>query len=76
MDAGNWTWLEVAKLIVAALTPIAIALAGIYIHRVTKNFEHIQWRSQKLIEKRLTIYDSMATFERHFMLFYLRWRLA
>jgi hypothetical protein len=26
MDAGNWTWLEVAKLIVAALTPIAIAL--------------------------------------------------
>jgi hypothetical protein len=30
MDAGNWTWLEVAKLIVAALTPIAIAFAGVY----------------------------------------------
>jgi hypothetical protein len=60
MDAGNWTWLEVAKLIVAALTPIAIALAGIYIHRITKNFEHIQWRSQKLIEKRLVVYDSMS----------------
>jgi hypothetical protein len=33
---------------------------GIYIHRVTKRFEHLQWRSQKLVEKRLAVYDDLA----------------
>lgn len=60
MEPGNWTWLEAAKLAIQALTPAAIALLGVYIHRVTKRFEHNQWRSQKLIEKRLAIYDSLA----------------
>jgi hypothetical protein len=60
MDAGAWTWLEVAKLALGVMTPLALAGIGIYVHRVTKRFEHMQWRSQKLIEKRLAIYDSMA----------------
>ena len=60
MESGNWTWLEVAKLVAQVLTPAAIALLGVYIHRVTKRFEHKQWRGQKLIEKRLAIYDSLA----------------
>ncbi len=60
MDAGNWNWLEFAKLGVGILTPIAIVVAGIYVHRITKRFEHFQWRGQKLIEKRLAIYDEIA----------------
>ncbi len=60
MDVGNWNWLEVAKLGVGTLTPMAIAVAGIYVHRVTKKFEHIQWRNQRLTEKRLAIYDEIA----------------
>lgn len=60
MDLGAWNWLEVAKLCVGVLTPLAVAGIGIYIHRVTKRFEHLQWRSQKLIEKRLAIYDDVA----------------
>ncbi len=60
MDAGPWNWLEVAKLIAGALTPVALAALGVYIHRVTKRFEHLQWRSQKLIEKRLAVYDDLA----------------
>lgn len=60
MESGNWTWLEVAKLVAQVLTPAAIALLGVYIHRVTKRFEHKQWRGQKLIEKRLAIYDSLG----------------
>jgi hypothetical protein len=40
--------------------PIVVASLGIYIHRVTKRFEHSQWRNQKVIEKRLAIYDSLA----------------
>lgn len=60
MDAGPWNWLEVAKLISALFTPIALAILGIYVHRITKKFEHVQWRSQRLIEKRLQIFDDLA----------------
>jgi len=60
MDAGGWSWLEVAKLAGSLVTPVVIASFGIYIHRVTRRFEHAQWRSQKLIEKRLLIYDDLA----------------
>ncbi len=60
MELGPWNWLEIAKLGAGLLTPAALAVGGIYIHRVTKRFEHMEWRSQKLIEKRLLVYDDMA----------------
>lgn len=60
MKPSPWDSLEMAKLVVGVLTPIAIATLGIYIHRITKSYEHSQWRSQKLIEKRLSIYDDLA----------------
>lgn len=60
MDAGPWNWLEVVKLSASLLVPGALAVFGLYIHRVTKRFEHVQWRSQKLIEKRLAVYDDLA----------------
>lgn len=60
MDLGPWTWLEVAKIASSLLIPITIVALGIYVHRITKQFEHRQWRSQKLIEKRLAIYDDLA----------------
>lgn len=55
-----WNDLEIIRLCVSALTPIFVAVLGIYIHRFTKRFEHLQWRNQKLIEKRLSIYDELA----------------
>lgn len=60
MSAGPWNWLEIAKLLAGLLTPATLAVFGIYVHRVTKRFEHLQWRSQKLIEKRLAIYDDLS----------------
>jgi hypothetical protein len=60
MESGPWNWLEVAKLASGLLTPTVVAIVGIYIHRITKRFEHTQWQSQKLIEKRLAVYDDMA----------------
>ena len=60
MKTGDWTWIEVAKLIATLFTPITIAIFSIVIHRITKRFEHSQWRSQKLIEKRLNIYDDLS----------------
>jgi hypothetical protein len=60
MNPGPWNWLEIAKLATGILTPAALTILGIYIHRVTKQFEHVQWRSQKLIEKKLSVYDDLA----------------
>lgn len=59
MDAP-WNSLEIAKLIGGLVTPAVLAGLGVYIHRVTKRFEHLQWRTQKLIEKRLAVYEDLA----------------
>jgi hypothetical protein len=58
--ATPWNSLEIAKFVASILTPIAIVMLGIYVHRVTKRFEDFQWKSQKLIEKRIAIYDDLA----------------
>ena len=60
MENGPWNWLEIAKLSASVMTPVVLAAFGIYVHRITKRFEHVQWRSQKLIEKRLSIYDDLS----------------
>lgn len=54
---GPWTWLEIAKLLSA---PAAAAIFGVITHRTAKKFEHTQWKSQKLIEKRIASYDKIA----------------
>ena len=60
MDHSPWNSLEIAKLCAGLLTPTALAIFGIYANRVSKRFENLQWRSQKLIEKRLAVYDDLA----------------
>jgi hypothetical protein len=55
-----WNSLEVVKLLVSGLTPLILALIGLYLNRRLKKFEHRQWRNQKLIEKRLAVYDDLA----------------
>lgn len=55
-----WTSLEVVKLIVSGLTPIVVVVAGLFLNKRLKRFEHRQWRNQKLIEKRLSIYDDLV----------------
>lgn len=55
-----WSSLEIVKLIVQGITPILILLLGLYVNRALKKFEHFQWRNQKVIEKRLQIFDELA----------------
>lgn len=56
-----WNSLEVTKLVVGVLTPVVIAWIGLRIQRMMKRFEHAQWRSQKLIEKRLKTYEVLGS---------------
>lgn len=59
---ASWPWpsIEIAKLVIAALTPIAVAILGLYLTRLAKRSEHNQWRNQRLIEKRIVVYDDLA----------------
>lgn len=55
-----WTSLEIVKLLVSFTTPIVIVLLGIWINKRLKSLEQLQWANQKLIEKRLYIYEEIV----------------
>ena len=55
-----WNSLEIAKFIVSIVTPLAILFIGIWINKRLKKLEQLQWANQKLIEKRLQIYEQLV----------------
>ena len=55
-----WNSLEISKLIISALTPIIVAALAFQFNRLLKKREKIQWTNQKIIEKRIEIYDSIV----------------
>ncbi len=55
-----WNTLEAAKLAAAFLTPLSVALIGLLISRHLKRLDLLQWKNQKLLEKRIAIYDEIA----------------
>lgn len=57
---AQWPTLEIAKLIVGVLTPMSVALLGWLFSRQLKRLDLSNWTNQKLIEKRLAIYDDIA----------------
>jgi hypothetical protein len=56
-DPSPWNSLEVAKLVVGALTPVAVVLLGLWVSRATRRVEASQWVNQKLIEKRIRLLE-------------------
>jgi hypothetical protein len=57
---STWNSLEITKLVIGALTPIFLLLLGVWVNRIAKRVETAQWANQKLIEKRIAIYDELA----------------
>jgi hypothetical protein len=53
-------WYDIATLAINAAGPIIAAIFGFWILRVTKRLEHAQWRNQKLVEKRIEIWDELG----------------
>jgi hypothetical protein len=60
VPAATWSGLEIAKLVVAALTPIVVAAAGYWINRRLRSLEAAQWSQQKIVERRIQAYDELA----------------
>ncbi len=50
-----WSTLEIAKLIVSALTPLAVVAVAFQVTKATKRLEARQWVNQKLVEKRIAL---------------------
>lgn len=53
-------WADYLTLFANLLGPIITAIFGVWILRITKKIEHSQWRNQKLIEKRIAVWDDVA----------------
>ncbi|MGH3771937.1 MAG: hypothetical protein ACRDRW_11175 [Pseudonocardiaceae bacterium] len=60
MDSGSWTSLEIAKLVVSALIPIAVVGVGYIVARATHRLESAQWANQTVIQRRLDIFQQAA----------------
>ena len=52
-----WNSLEIIKVVISCLTPLIVAYLVYYFNKVIKKYEKIQWTNQKIIEKRILIYD-------------------
>lgn len=60
MASTTWSSLEIAKLLVALLTPLLLAVLGFWLNRRLKSLEQAQWSRQKVIERRIKAYDDLA----------------
>lgn len=56
------SWTEYVSLGADVLGPLIAAIFGLWILRITKRLEHAQWRNQKLIEKRIELWDKIGPF--------------
>jgi len=66
----SWSSLEVAKLIASILTPLSVVALGWFINRRLKKLDFRQWSNQKLVEKRLALYDEVAPLLNKLLCFY------
>jgi len=60
MPDGGVSLFEWAKLLVSLATPIAVVVIGYLLNARLRSIEQRRWLSQKVIEKRLTLFESMA----------------
>lgn len=70
---GNpWNSLEVVRLITGLLIPAALLFVGVWMDRRIKEIEHRQWSNQKIIEKRLEVYEKITPQLNEMMCFFVR----
>jgi hypothetical protein len=74
MPENPWNTLEAAKLVVGVLIPLSIIWLGWFLTQYLSQFEQQLgrsfWANQKLIERRLELYDDMAPLLNRLLCFY------
>src|SRR6267378_5892670 len=77
MSATPWNSLEIIKLIISVLTPVAVLALGVFVARATARIEQAQWASQKVVEYRLKVFETVAPQLNKLLCFYTfvgRWK--
>jgi hypothetical protein len=72
VSASAWNSLEVAKLVVSALTPIVLFGLGFIVNRAGQRVELARWSRQKVIERRLELFNEMGPDLNDLFCFFLR----
>ncbi|MEM8670359.1 MAG: hypothetical protein AAGG48_22735 [Planctomycetota bacterium] len=70
--SDDWNSLEIVRLIIGLLTPAAMLFIGVWLDRRIKEFEHRQWSNQKVIEKRLEVFEKITPKLNDLMCYFLR----
>ncbi len=70
--SDDWNSLEAVKLAVGLLIPAALLFVGVWMDRRIKEFEHRQWSNQKVIEKRLEVYEKLTPDLNEMMCYFMR----
>lgn len=70
LNTSEWSSLEITKLIVSVVTPITVAYIAYKLSRLAKEIETSHWTNQKIIEKRIQVYDSIVPKLNDLMCFY------
>jgi hypothetical protein len=55
-----WNSLEIAKLVISILTPLIIAILAFRFNKTLKRLDKKQWTNQKIVDKRIEIYDKVV----------------
>lgn len=58
--APGWTSLEIAKLVVGALTPMTVVGLGFLLARLTRRVEAVQWANQTVVTRRVELFTQVA----------------
>ncbi len=72
MEDNIWNDLEIAKLVVSMLTALVLIFVPYWIERVVRRLETINWTNQKVIERKLQVYDETMPLLNDLLCFYTR----
>ena len=67
---ATWNSLEITKLAISVMTPVAVVVLGILVQRTTTRIERIQWANQRVIEYRLQVFERVAPKLNRLLCFY------
>ena len=58
--ADSWNSVQIVTIIVAAATPVTVAVLGVIFARASRKIEQVQWANQTVVTRRLEIFDKLA----------------
>jgi hypothetical protein len=58
--ADSWNSVQIVTIIVAAATPVTVAVLGVIFARASRKLEQVQWANQTVVTRRLDVFDKLA----------------